>query len=190
VHEVKFDGYRLQISKAGSDVTLYSRNGSDWTDRLPRLAAALSSLACSSVVVDAELVAVDDADGIDFAALDTQMRRRQEEGLVVWVFDLIQLDGEDLRALPYVDRKARLARLVQRSRIGPLYLSEALADGDRLLAEGSRRGLDGIVSKRRDSVYRSGKSSTWLKVNCAAWREANRDRHALFERTSRLRVES
>jgi ATP-dependent DNA ligase len=94
----------------------------------------------------------------------------------------MMLDDQDLRDLPYVERKARLAELVQRSRIGRLYHSEAFTDGEKLLAECSRRGLEGIVSKRRDSLYRVGKSSAWIKVKCAAWRQANRDRHELFER--------
>jgi hypothetical protein len=76
----------------------------------------------------------------------------------------MMLDDQDLRDLPYVERKARLAELVQRSRIGRLYHSEAFTDGEKLLAECSRRGLEGIVSKRRDSLYRVGKSSAWIKV--------------------------
>jgi ATP-dependent DNA ligase len=84
--------------------------------------------------------------------------------------------------MPYVTRKTRLAKLVQRSRIARLYHSETFADGEKLLAECSGRGLEGIVSKRRDSLYRSGKSSAWVKVKCAAWQGANRDRHELFER--------
>jgi bifunctional non-homologous end joining protein LigD len=110
------------------------------------------------------------------------MNRRREDGLVVWAFDLMMLDGEDLRPMPYVERKAKLAKLVQRSRIGCLYHSDYFVDGEKLLAECCQRRLEGIVSKRRDSAYRSGKSSAWIKVKCAAWREANRGRHELFER--------
>jgi bifunctional non-homologous end joining protein LigD len=149
---------------------------------MPHLVEAMTSLECASATIDAELVASDDKGVADFAALHVLMSRRREDGLTVWAFDLMMLDGEDLRPMPYVERKAKLATLVQRSRIGCLYHSETFADGEKLLAEGCQRRLEGIVSKRRDSQYRSGKSSAWIKVKCAAWREANRDRHELFER--------
>lgn len=182
LHEVKFDGYRMGIAKLGPKVQLFSRNGNDWTGRLPHLAAALTSLTCGSAVIDAELVAPSKDGVADFAALHTLMSRRRDDGQIAWAFDLMMVDDQDLRDLAYVERKARLAELVQRSRIGRLYHSEAFTDGEKLLAECARRGLEGIVSKRRDSLYRSGKSSAWIKVKCAAWRQANRDRHELFER--------
>ncbi len=181
LHEVKFDGYRLQICKVGPKVTLYSRHGNEWADRLSHLAAALTSLVCGSAIIDAELVSTD-SDGIaDFGTLHRLMSRRREDGLVAWAFDMMMLDGRDIRALPYVERKAKLDQIVQRSRIASLYHSEPFDDGERLLVECERRGLEGIVSKRRDSLYRSGKSSAWVKVKCTAWREANRDRHELFD---------
>jgi bifunctional non-homologous end joining protein LigD len=108
--------------------------------------------------------------------------KRQEGGLVLWVFDLLFARGRDIRDKPYVERKRRLAKLVVRAKTRALRHSEFFADGDRLLGECGKRGLEGIVSKRRDSPYRSGKQTSWINVKCQAWREANRKRHKLFER--------
>jgi bifunctional non-homologous end joining protein LigD len=176
-YEVKFDGYRLQAHKAGSTVTLYTRKGRDWTERFPHLAASLTSLACGSAILDAELVHVD-----GFEALHAQVNRRIEDDLVLWGFDLMQLNGTDLRAVALDDRKRRLGHLIERSAIGRLLLWEAFTNGERLLAECGKRGLEGVVAKHGASVYRSGRSTSWVKVKCQAWREANRNRHELFER--------
>ena len=93
----------------------------------------------------------------------------------------MELDGDDLRQRPLEARKAALVKLLRRA--GPfLRASESFTDPVKLLAECERRRLEGIVCKRRDSLYRSGKSSAWIKVKCSAWREANRDRHELFDR--------
>ena len=102
--------------------------------------------------------------------------KRQEDGLALWAFDLLYLSGLDIRSMPYVERKMRLAGLVAHADIAALRHSEFFDDGERLLAACNRRGLEGIVSKRRDSFYSSGKVTTWIKVKCQAWRTANRER--------------
>jgi bifunctional non-homologous end joining protein LigD len=181
LHEVKFDGYRMQIHKAGRKITIFTRNGHDWTNRFPRLATELAALPVC--IIDAELVATDAAGVTDFATLQRTVRRRQEDGLGLWAFDLLYARGLDIRGKPYIERKERLARLLARADIGGLRHSEHFDDGDRLLTECGKRGLEGIVSKQRDSAYRSGKQATWVKVKCEAWREANRERHKLFERS-------
>jgi bifunctional non-homologous end joining protein LigD len=96
--------------------------------------------------------------------------------------DLLYADGKDMRSVPCIERKNRLASIVASLGSDRPHYSEAFADGERLLAECDKRGLEGIVSKRRSSPYRSGKQASWIKVKCQAWREANRDRHKLFER--------
>jgi bifunctional non-homologous end joining protein LigD len=174
-YEVKFDGYRLQVHKAGPVDTLYSRKGYDWTERFPHLAASLASLACGSVVIDAELVHVD-----GFEALHSQVQRRVEDDLLLWGFDLMQLNGTDLRGVALADRRRRLEHLIKRSKIDRLMHSEAFAEGDRLLAECGNRGLEGVIAKHGGSIYRSGRSTSWIKVKCPAWREASRNRGELF----------
>jgi len=177
LYEVKFDGYRMQVHKAGGAVTLYTRNGADWTERFPHLAAALTSIP-GSAIIDAELV---HPDGFD--TLHRQVQKRIEDDLVLWAFDLMQLNGNNLRAVHLEDRKHRLGHLIERARIARLLHSESFEEGERLFAECAARGLEGVVAKHKNSIYRSGPSTSWVKVKCPAWREANRNRGELFGET-------
>jgi bifunctional non-homologous end joining protein LigD len=155
LHEPKLDGYRLQVIKEGRQVRLYSRRGNEWTRRLPGLVDELAGIPCRSAIIDAELC-LPDAGGVpDFYGLHLRMRRRRGE-LVVYAFDLLHRDGRDLRALPLTERRRRLERLVEWSNMPCLRLVEAFADGEQLLEVAEQHHLEGVVSKRRASPYRSG----------------------------------
>jgi bifunctional non-homologous end joining protein LigD len=132
-----------------------------------------------SLIIDGELVACDGDGRPDLYRLHFH---RHNRGLCVWAFDLLYLNGRDLRDLPLSERKRQLEKLISKARSDWLQLSETFDDGAKLLAEADRRGLEGIVSKRADAPYRSGKRSEWIKVKYQTWREANRERWRLFER--------
>ena len=134
-----------------------------------------------SFVIDGELVACDDAGVPHYYALHFHSRKYP---LCVWAFDLLHHNGRDLRELPLFERKARLEKLIRAANANWLHYSESFDDGLELLAAADRMHLEGIVSKRRDAPYRSGEQCGWVKVKCATWREANKERWRLFEQRS------
>jgi bifunctional non-homologous end joining protein LigD len=179
LHEVKFDGFRAQVHVEGGNVTIYSRRGADMTRRFRRLKDSLTSIPADSTIIDCELVACDESGQPDFRAL---ISNAKDCDLCLWAFDLLALDGVSVMARPLFERRAVLNELLNEVDDQGLQLSQNFPDPAKLLAAADRMGLEGIVSKRRDSTYRSGQSRDWIKVKTAAWREANRDRHELFEK--------
>jgi len=180
LHEVKFDGYRVQAHKIGSRVVIYSPNGHDFTDRFPSIAQLLQELPAKVAVLDGEVVA-SNADGSpNFARLHVPWARPNT--IHLWAFDLLAFNGRDLRPQPLLKRQARLQALMERFGCPAVSLSEPFEDGLALLREAEERGLEGIVSKRRDAPYRSGECRDWRKVKTVAWREANRERWRVFGR--------
>jgi bifunctional non-homologous end joining protein LigD len=180
---VKFDGYRVQIHKAGSRVIIYSRNGHDFTERFPSIAHLLRELPAKAAVLDGEVVA-SDADGRpNFARLHVRWTR--PGAIHLWAFDLLAFNGRDLCLQPLVKRQASLRTLMERFGCPGVSLSEPFEDGLSLLRAAEERGLEGVVSKRRDAPYRSGECRDWRKVKTVAWREANRERWRLFEGPNR-----
>ena len=124
----------------------------------------------------------------EFYALHFRAKRLAPGRLCVWVFDVLEFNGIDMRRLPLVTRRKRLERLMQKiEHGGPIRLSETFNDAERLLVACEERGLEGIVSKRAAAPYVSGKTHSWIKVKCKAWREANRERYKLFEAKGRDR---
>ena len=145
-------------------VRLHSRNGHEWTARLATVTDALQGLACRSAVFDAELCFLTGTGAPNFAGLQLALRSRQHHKLTVFAFDFLHRNGIDLRPLPLYQRKLRLLRLIARSDIPCLHLVETFDDGAKLLDSAERMLLEGIVSKRRNSVYRSGECRDWVKI--------------------------
>jgi bifunctional non-homologous end joining protein LigD len=177
LHEIKHDGFRVIARKAGKRVKLYSRSGNDLTYRFPLIVEALACLRSQSCIIDGEAVACGD-DGI--ASFDRIRYRCHDADVFMWAFDLVELDGDDLRRDPLAVRKATLASLLRRVAPG-LRFNEHLDndDGPLVFAHACMMGLEGIVSKRKDSSYRSGRSPDWIKSKnpaaLAVKREAEED---------------
>ena len=161
LHEIKHDGYRLIVRRDGDRVRLYSRKALDWTARLPAIAASAAKLNAKSFTIDGEAVVIGDNGLTDFEAL---RRRGAGDLAVLYAFDLIELDGTDLRSLPIETRKATLASLLRRSS-ATIRLSDHIeADGPDVFAHACKLGAEGIVSKRLGSAYKSGPCHAWIKV--------------------------
>lgn len=166
MHEVKFDGYRLQARIESGKLRLLTRSGLDWTKRFAGpMQMALASLPVRQALIDGEVVA-EAADGTgSFSILQADLAAGRGDRLVYWAFDLLHLDGRDLTALPLDDRKAALAGLIGDR--GPVRLSEGFdGDGPTILAHACRIGAEGIVSKNRTAPYRSERSKSWVKSKC------------------------
>jgi bifunctional non-homologous end joining protein LigD len=172
LHEVKFDGYRLQARIDHGAVRLLTRSGLDWTERFgATLSKALADLPCATALIDGEVVALSDSGVSSFGALQEALSEGATGALVFFGFDL-RLDGEDLAAEPLLARKERLHHLIGDSTGGPLRYSEHFeAAGDIMLAHACRMGLEGVISKRADAPYRSGRSGDWLKAKCTRSQE-------------------
>ena len=173
VHEIKFDGYRMQLRVADGAAVLRTRKGLDWTAKFAATAEAARDLP--DAVVDGEVVALD-ADGApDFAALQAALSDGDSAALVYFAFDLLFADGEDLRGLPLRDRKARLSALLgaldARAARMIRYVEHFTTGGDAILQSACRMSLEGIVSKRADAPYRSGRQDTWTKAKCRGGQE-------------------
>jgi bifunctional non-homologous end joining protein LigD len=174
VHELKHDGYRLMVRRDGARVRCFTRNGHDWADRFPAIVDAAHRIKAASFLIDGEAVIAHDDGTPDFRAL--RSKRRGHEA-VLYAFDLIEHDGDDLRDLPLIKRKRRLAKLIGKAKRRAIQFVEHLTgDGPTVFAHVCRMGLEGIVSKRTDAPYRSGRSRTWLKSKNPASAAVRRER--------------
>jgi bifunctional non-homologous end joining protein LigD len=165
VHEIKHDGYRIQARIDGGTIKLMTRTGLDWTDRFASIAKALGAFGLSSALVDGEIVVEDSAGIARFGLLQADLSAGRQDRFVYYVFDLLYAEGYDLTPATLLDRKALLQEIVAGlPSSSPVRLSEHLAeDGPTMLEHACRLGLEGIVSKRVDMPYRSGRSEHWLK---------------------------
>ncbi|OWK18806.1 hypothetical protein AJ88_01995 [Mesorhizobium amorphae CCBAU 01583] len=174
LHEVKFDGYRMQAQLAGSEVRLLTRAGLDWTGKFDGpVIAALASLKCRDAIIDGEVVVLADSGVSSFALLQADLSARRADRFVYYTFDLMRLNGQDLRSEPLVERKQALAELLgDQSEQSPLRFSDHFAEpGKVMLQHVCRMGLEGVVSKRADAPYRSGRGLTWVKSKCTLRQE-------------------
>jgi DNA ligase D-like protein (predicted ligase) len=166
VREIKFDGYRIELAVNGGRASLFSKNGLDWTHRFPEL--ALEASALPDCLLDGEMVALDEHGRSDFERLLAALSSRRTSSLVFYAFDALSIAGQDLRALPYSKRKRRLEGLLELCD-GPacdhIAVVESHAVEGRTMLEAARGlELEGIVSKRLDAPYQSGRPQSWIKT--------------------------
>ncbi len=174
VHELKLDGYRIQahIDKAGK-VRLYTRSGLDWTHRMAPVAREFGRLSVESAILDGEVVVLDQHGQSSFADLQAAFEEGAKHPLTYFAFDLLHLNGHNLRQEPLVERKKILAQM-----LGSLGEQETVrygqhleTEGDPIFKEACKMGAEGIISKRADSVYTSGRTKSWIKIKCVRLQE-------------------
>jgi bifunctional non-homologous end joining protein LigD len=165
LHEIKFDGYRMLARLEGS-ARLITRNDQDWTHRFPELAKTLSRLGLSGTVLDGEIVSLNDGGISSFAALQDALSKGRTADVVYVVFDLLFQDGEDLRNLALEERKRRLSKLLAGAPASVRLSEHRIGGGKAFFEKACKLRLEGIISKRRESVYSGIRSADWLKVKC------------------------
>jgi bifunctional non-homologous end joining protein LigD len=171
LHEIKFDGYRIQMRVADGAVTLKTRKGIDWTKKYPEIAEAASELP--DCIIDGEICALDENGAPDFAALQAALSEGKTADLVYFAFDLLFDGGEDLRSMRLVERKERLQRLLTelRDETRIRYVEHFESGGDAVLRSACKLHLEGVISKHMDAPYQSGRTDTWAKSKCRAGHE-------------------
>jgi len=168
LHEIKFDGYRIEARLDRGKVKLLTRKGLDWTHRFKRIAHAVAVLPAQTALLDGELVVENDKGVSSFAMLQTDLKEGRGDRFVYWAFDLLSLDGRDLTKAPLIERKAALRRLLRgKSKSGAVrYAGHFDEDGPAIFKHACAMDLEGIVSKVRDAPYRSGRSENFVKAKC------------------------
>jgi bifunctional non-homologous end joining protein LigD len=171
-HEIKFDGYRVQLRVEDGEATLKTRKGLDWTEKFGAIAKEGNALP--DVLIDGEIVALDHNGAPDFSTLQAAISDGKTGDLIFYAFDLLFAGGEDLRALPLAERKKRLQKLLE-ARKGKTklirYVEHFETGGDAILQSARKLSLEGIVSKKLSAPYRSGRSESWTKAKCRAGHE-------------------
>ena len=161
IHEIKHDGFRILARREGGRMRLFTRHGTDFTARYPKIAAAFASLPVQSCALDGEAIVVN-TDGL--SVFDLIRYRQHDQAAVLCAFDLTELDGKDLRWQPVEHRKAVLADLLRDTRDGIAFNQHYEGDGAAIFEHACALGCEGIVSKRLGSAYRSGRVDHWLKI--------------------------
>ena len=166
IHELKFDGYRMQALIAGHQVRLITRNGKDWTDRYPSVAKALASLDVKTAAIDGELVALDESGRSHFSSLQAATNGEQDAVLAYFAFDLLSVDGEDYRKKSLKDRKAALRKVIPKDDEVVRFSDHIEGKGDDVIGKACGMGLEGIISKKISAKYVSGRGTGWIKSKC------------------------
>ena len=159
IHEIKHDGYRLMVWREGERVRLFTRRGFDWTDRYPWIVHSAVKLRVSRFLIDGEAVVTGDDGVSDFGLLHS---RDHDASVFLYAFDLLAMEGVDMRGERLDHRRAKLRHLLD-DPDGVRFSDHYVGDGEVMFRKACEMGLEGIVSKRRDAPYRSGRSKVWLK---------------------------
>jgi bifunctional non-homologous end joining protein LigD len=171
LHEQKFDGYRILANVDHGEVELLSRRFNDWTEQFPTVVEAVSHLEAKRAVLDGEVAVVMPDGRTSFQALQNSFGKRDNK-VAYFIFDLLELDGEDIAKLPLEKRKDRLAKLIGKKQDGVIrYSDHVIGQGGDFFKLACKRGLEGIISKRRDKPYLPGRGASWVKTKCLVRQE-------------------
>ncbi|MCF6117151.1 DNA ligase D [Mesorhizobium muleiense] len=166
LHEIKYDGYRTQLIVEGNTARAFTRRGYDWSHRYKRIVQAAAGLPVKSAIIDGEAVVLGDTGLPDFQALERELGNPNSPRLTFYAFDLLHLNGRDLRQEPLVKRKTALQKVLKKAAPTLIYAEHLEVTGKAVFEHACRMGLEGIVSKRADAPYRSGVQPSWQKVKC------------------------
>src|SRR4051794_19799444 len=166
VYEIKADGYRAQLHVQDEDAKVYSRTGLDWTEQFSSIAASAHLLKANSAIMDGEAVVYGSGGLPDFQQLRRELGPRQSERVRYHAFDLLYLDGYDLRGVVYEERKRLLQRLLKGAPETFIYVEGIRANGKQIFENACKMGLEGLVAKRLGEPYRSGRQDSWVKLKC------------------------
>ena len=166
VYEIKTDGYRAQVHICDGEVTIYSRSGYDWTEQFAAIAKAAAKLKVRSAIIDGEVAVLGNTGLPDFQALCRELGNPESKRLIYHAFDLLHLNGADLRPATLLERKRALKSVLQKAPSTLVYVDFLEEDGTRIFQHACRMGLEGIVAKRVDAEYRSGRQDSWIKLKC------------------------
>ncbi|MES2526959.1 MAG: DNA ligase D [Bdellovibrionota bacterium] len=171
IHEMKFDGYRIQGHLKNGVGTLWTRNGLNWSNSFPHLLHSLEKLSVTNAIFDGEIVALDEEGRSHFQGLQNSLKSKKDNGLVYYIFDIMYLDGKDLRALPLIERKSILKEVLKGSSKNIIYSDHFETDPKEFLQVSCEHQLEGIICKDASSPYHSGRNDLWVKVKCTSRQE-------------------
>src|SRR5262249_28068425 len=173
IHEIKLDGYRIYCRRDARGARLLTRTGQDWTERFQRLVGPIEALPADEFALDGEVVVLDDKGHSSFGALQEALSADDQRRLTFFAFDLLHLDGHDLRGASLIDRKAALRELIEGgSGVGSIRYSDHFeASGDAGFQQAAELRLEGVVTKQRKRPYLSGRGSEWVKAKVSARQE-------------------